>query len=314
MRWFAALSSALAFAQALGLAYASPVSEERHRLASESFRQAQAAFGRREYAAAAAAFEQAARFEPHPSPLLDAEEAWELAGEPVHASEDCDLVLAMPGVEVRFSNEAKRRLKALSTKVSTLEVQGPRTTTVRLDGGADIVLPMRRRLTPGRHELTIVDLQSSRTKTMSLDLTPGEARALDVADAFAEEGRAADLGSPRRETQTAASATTAAPASLPALSSIDSMDSGSTPSRVPLTTWVALGACAVSVGVAVGFGLATVSEKRSYSMVPAPSTADAFHRDKLITNVAWGVAAASAVTALVAWLMAPEPTWEAADH
>src|SRR5690348_15803406 len=45
--------------------------------ATESFQQARAAFARREFTAAAAAFEQAAAYEPHPVAWLDAAEAWE---------------------------------------------------------------------------------------------------------------------------------------------------------------------------------------------------------------------------------------------
>src|SRR4051812_39095386 len=64
--------------------------------ADESFRQAKAAFARGEFAAAAAAFEQAATFVLHPAPLMNAAEAWENAGEPVRAIEDCDRVSAIP--------------------------------------------------------------------------------------------------------------------------------------------------------------------------------------------------------------------------
>src|SRR5437868_2667472 len=74
---------------------ADPAPDE-HDRAAEIFRQAQAAFARREFSAAAAAFEQAASFENHPATLLNAAEAWEAVPDEVRAAEDCDRVLAMP--------------------------------------------------------------------------------------------------------------------------------------------------------------------------------------------------------------------------
>jgi hypothetical protein len=307
----------LAILVAVHVGHASPITEDRHRLASESFRQAQAAFGRREYAAAAAAFEQAAKFETHPSPLLDAEEAWELAGEPVHAAEDCDLVLALPGVEPRYAAEAERRLRTLTTRISTLAVQGPRTTTVRLDGGAEVVLPARRRLSPGRHELAIVDRKSTRVRTETLELVPGEVRTIDAADGVPDPAASADTqpldGAPAPESPgTAAAQPPPAAPSAPAPRDGGGATGGASGAPaaahrpyVPVGSWVALGASAVSAGVAIGFGEATLSAKHAYAVLPAQSTADAFQRDRIVTNAAWGAALVAAVAAVVVWLVTP---------
>jgi hypothetical protein len=271
------------------------VNEDHHRLASESFRQAQAAFGRREYALAAGAFEQAAKFEAHPSPLLDAEEAWELAGEPVHAAEDCDRVLAIPGLERRFVVEAERRLKVLAAKVSTLEVLGPRTTTVRIDDGSDVVLPVRRRLAPGRHEIQMVDLSSSRTRTMTLELVAGESRILEQ---LGDGPPSAHPPETARAPMPSAPPTNVSPP--PARSR-----------QVPAASFVALGISAASAAIAIGFGVATIGAKRDYAAIPAQSTADTFQRDKIITNAAWGVAATAAIGAVVIWLVAPHKLYPA---
>ncbi len=317
------MRQALAFSVALGVmvlehvGQASPITEDRHRLASESFRQAQAAFGRREYAAAAAAFEQAAKFETHPSPLLDAEEAWELAGEPVHAAEDCDLVLALPGLEPRYAVEAERRLRALSTRVSTLAVQGPRTTTLRVDGGADLVLPARRRLSPGRHELAVVDLKSTRVRTEIIELLPGEVRTVDAADGVPDPGAAANAqppdGTPAPESPGTAAGQSPPAAPITARPSDGAVATGaatgatgaSHPRYVPAGSWVALGTSAVSAGLAIGFGEATLSAKHAYAVLPAQGSADAFQRDKIVTNAAWGAALVAAVAAVVIWLVTP---------
>src|SRR4051812_2488963 len=98
-----------------------------HKRAAESFRQAQAAFERRDFAAAAAAFEQAATFEPHPAPLLNAADAWERAGEPARAAEDCDRALAMPNASDAHRAEAGQCLERLAPKLATLDFRGPST-------------------------------------------------------------------------------------------------------------------------------------------------------------------------------------------
>jgi hypothetical protein len=62
----------------------------------------------------------------------------------------------------------------------------------------------------------------------------------------------------------------------------------------------------VASGVAIGFGSATLAAKRDYASVPASSTADAFARDKLFTNIAWGVALAAVAAAVLFWVFAPD--------
>src|SRR4051812_10152240 len=92
-----------------GVARADAPSADEHARAAEIFGQAQAAFSRREFSAAAAAFEQAASFEAHPAALLNAAEAWEAVPDPARAAEDCDRVLAIPGVSPEFQHEADLR-------------------------------------------------------------------------------------------------------------------------------------------------------------------------------------------------------------
>jgi hypothetical protein len=212
-----------------------------------------------------------------------------LTGEPVHAAEECDLVLAMPGLERRFVAEAERRLKALAARVSTLDVQGPRTMAVRIDAGSDVVLPVRRRLAPGRHELELVDLSSSRRRSMTVELAPGETRTL--------EPPGDSQPSARPEPAPVPAPPTAPPKEPPRPAGFR---------HVPAASFVALGVSAASVAVAIGFGSATLRAKRDYAAVPAQSTADTFQRDKIVTNVAWGTAAVTVITAVVLWLAAPD--------
>src|SRR4051794_10118832 len=100
------LGALLLVASVTGVARAQLPTDEARRLAADSFRQGQTAFERREFAAAAAAFEQAGRLAPHPSAWLNAAEAWERADEPLRAADDCDAALAAPGLEQAHREEA----------------------------------------------------------------------------------------------------------------------------------------------------------------------------------------------------------------
>src|SRR5579859_1368405 len=91
----AAIAAVLAFATP-SVARSAPPADDARARAAESFREAQAAFARRDFAAAAAAFEAAADFAPHPAALLSASEAWERAGEPARAADDCDRARSLP--------------------------------------------------------------------------------------------------------------------------------------------------------------------------------------------------------------------------
>jgi len=255
--------------------------ETAHKRAAESFRQAQAAFERREFAAAAAAFEQAAEFEPHAAPLLNAADAWERAGEPAHAADDCDRAFALPNATAAHRGEAQRCIERLGPKLATLDFRGPSTIAVRIDGGAQLIVPVRRRVAPGHHAVTVVDLGTSQTRVVELDVGAGDARAVDVAPGVAP-----------------APPPTSAP---PPPSPPPERSSG-----VPTSAWIAFGVGGVAAAVATTFGLFTLGAKSNFDNGDTTqSTADAFHRDKAITNVAWIVAGAAAAAGVVLWAASP---------
>src|SRR5262245_46232309 len=80
--------------------------------ASRSFSEAKTAFALRNFTAAATAFEEAARLTPHPVTWLDAADAWERAGQPTRAAEDCDRALAILN-DPNLGADANRRLERL---------------------------------------------------------------------------------------------------------------------------------------------------------------------------------------------------------
>jgi hypothetical protein len=274
--------------------------DDAHRRSADSLTQAEAAVQRGEFATAAAAFEQAAYYEPHPGPLLSAEAAWEKAGEPVRAAEDCDRVLALPTAEERFRSEANKRLALLSPQIASVDFIGPRTMVVRIDASAEVNVPARRRLAPGHHALTIVDLTTSHSRRGEVDLKKGESRIVDVSPGAQLSGPPAPP--PLTESppaQAPAQAPAPAPTPAPAPAPAPHAPASHTPS------WIAFGVAGGSSVVAGVFGAITLGNKSDYDAGPTTPTRDAFHRDKAITYVAIAVAGVAAATGVVLWFALP---------
>ena len=110
------------------VARAAPADDARAR-AAESFRQAQAAFERRDFAAAAAAFETAAGFAPHPAAWLSAADAWQRAGEPARAADDCERARDVPGLaeastadHADYGHDAAQCIERVRGRVALLAV------------------------------------------------------------------------------------------------------------------------------------------------------------------------------------------------
>jgi hypothetical protein len=213
--------------------------------------------------------------------LLNAADAWERAGEIAHAADDCDRALAMPNVADAHRADAQKCIERLGPKLATLDFRGPSTIAVRVDGGAQLIVPIRRRVAPGHHAITVVDLGSSQSRVVELDVKAGDARAVDVAP-----------GAPPAPTQTE-------PPPLPPPAPERS-------TGLPTSAWIAFGVGGVAAAVATTFGLFTLGAKSNFDNGDtAQSTADTFHRDKAITNVAWIVAGAALATGAVIWIASP---------
>ncbi|HEY8087863.1 MAG TPA: hypothetical protein VIF09_08460 [Polyangiaceae bacterium] len=242
--------------------------------AAESFRQAQAAFERRDFSAAAAAFEAAAGFAPHPAALLSAAEAWDRAGEPSRAADDCDRARTLPGLSeaaasdhVDYGHDAAQCLDRLRSRVALLVLHGVGALAARMDDGAEQVLPVRRWVRPGHHTLVVIDLSSSQMQRRDLELRGGEERVIDLA------------------------APTPTPTPTP------------TPSHaLPTGTWIAFGVAAPAA-VAYGvFGVMTLHAQSDFDASPTLDAKDTFYRDRALANVTFAVAAVAAATGVVLWL------------
>ncbi len=245
--------------------------------ATESFRQAQAAFERHDFAAAATAFELAAQFEPNARVLLDAADAWLLAEQPVRAAEDCDRALAMKDVPEDARAYAVEHLAQLANRIATLEVSGPATLSVTVDDGDEAHAPVRRRVAPGHHTVRLVDLASGAQSRQEIELAPGAVRRVEApSEPFA-------------------------PASAPPAAVAPTSEVPHAGRRVPTGAWIGAGASLVATGVAAVFGVMTLQARSDFDQNPTQGSLDAFYRDRAITNGAWGVAILGVATAIVLW-------------
>jgi hypothetical protein len=263
--------------------------DEARSKAAESFRQAEAAFSRRDWAAAAAAWEQAAEYEPNAAPLLNAADARERAGEIARAAEDCDRALATPGASEEHRKAGEDCLRRLGPRLSVLELRGPQTLSVRIDAGRPVGVPGRVRVAPGRHLVEVLDLVSSKPTSLRIETAGGEVRVIDLV--------------PRPEPAPAAR-----PGQAPPPRELQAVRGPSPEPRsggVPTSAWIAWAAGGVAAGVAAGLGLQTLSARDAYNESPTPANREAFHDDKAATNVTVAIAAAAVVTGFVIWIASP---------
>lgn len=260
--------AALVLATAIATtAHAAPADAKQR--AAQSFAAGKTAFAHGDFAAAGAAFEQAALYVPHPAALLDAAEAWALAGDRVRAAQLCDRVLAMAPLEARFRAAADEQLARLAPHVATVRVRTAPGARITVDGRDEAGGPIR--LAPGGHVLEAAGPEPGRRRSEAIELAAGEMREIDLVALAPEPAR------PPRTQQ-------ASP---------------------PLATWVAFGAAAAASGVAVVYGIRTIDAKDAFDASPTFETRDDFVRERAITNVAIGVAAVSVIAGGVLWLFAP---------
>ncbi len=245
--------------------------------ASATFREAQAAFARRDFLAAAAAFEQAARAAPHPATWLNAAEAWEKREDWSRAAEDCDRAIEVATGDADLRREAETRLRRALEHVATLDVRGARGSGARIDHDRVEPLPVRRRLAPGLHEVVLVDLASGREERRSISLAAGQSMII-------ESPIAAPIAPPRPPAPT--------PSKPPT-------------SGLPTASWILFGVGGGAGIASAVFGVSTLGAKSSFEERPTQDGLDRFHRDRLVTNVLLGVSVIAVGAGLVTWMIAP---------
>lgn len=193
------------------------------------------------------------------------------AGDLLHALSDCDQVVAMSELTSEHRGVAEECRRRLDPKVATIEVSGPATMTMRLDGGSAQILPVRVRVTPGRHVVVVESLTSRTMSNEVFDVAAGEHRKIAGREPVARP-----------------------PAPPPS-------------STLPATFWAASGVALFGAAVTGTFGVLTVRAKNEFDERPSSDAADEFDRNKLTTNIALAVTAVAAVTAVYLWITAPTP-------
>ncbi len=267
-----------------------PPAQER---AAASFEQARAAFRRRDFVAAAAAFEQAARYVPHPVAWLDAAEAWGFAGEPVKAAIDYDRVASDPAADPKFRDEALARLRALKPRIATVVIQGDTGVRVALDQEASFDLPGTRRVTAGPHELTVYE-PGRPPRKMLIEGRLGETTAVDVPSS----------PRPAREGDAFGTSDTAR-SSVPR----EARRAGETTRSSSVTPSVlAFGLGGIGLVATTVLGFRTLSAREDYDRSPTDATRDTFYRERLLTNLSLGVTAAALGTGVVLLLARRSPS------
>jgi hypothetical protein len=291
-------------------------------LAAESYREAQSAFARREYAAAASGFEEAASLLPHPAALLSAAAAWERAGDPARAAEDCDRVRSLPNVaeasaadHVDYAADARACVVRVRPRAALLDVRGEGVLGVRIDDSPERALPLRQWLRSGHHVVVVRDLVPSQygPRRLEVDVSRGEEKTLDVTAPpppppprpMAAMPTTNPTSTPTPTPTTPTSTLTLSPTSTSTL-----IRTQSAPRRpIPTPSVVAFGmaACAtVAWGI---FAALTWAAHDDFNANPTQARADTFMQDRNWAYGAFGVAAVAAGVGFVLWVTSPsKPT------
>lgn len=280
MQYSKAVASLVVVLSLSGVAAAGPQQADPKR-AAQSFAVGKGAYARGEFAVAAAAFEQASFYSPHPAPLLNAAEAWELAGNYARSALACDRVLELEGLEPKFRQAAEQQLARVAPRIGTVDIKVPDGARISVEGERDeVVVGHKARLTVGAHTITVT-YSDGATRSETVSLPAGGTKELDMMAPAAREP---------------------APTPPPPTQPEKKAESSSGP---PAATWISFGAAAVGGGLATFFGLRTLDAQTKFDQTPTVQTRDDFNSAKLMTNVFVGVAVVSAAVGVVLWVTAP---------
>lgn len=252
--------------------------------AAESFRAAQSAFEHAEFTKAASLFEAANTLSPHPTTVLNAAEAWELADKPERAAELCDMVID-ENADPRYVASAKARLKRLESKVATITFRWTRAFAVRIDDRDPIAAPPNKRLRPGEHVVAASETgDRTRTFERKLELHAGEQVEIDL-----------DAMVPPRPHPF--------PTPLPAPPPPTPQPQRRPNAGPPLGSFIAWGASTVAAAGAIYFGTRTLAAQDDFNANPTSQTRDDFYAQRTATNVFVGAAVVGVVVGAAIWFL-----------
>jgi hypothetical protein len=247
--------------------------------AKKAFDDGQAAFRARRYGEAAEAYERSARATPHPASLVNAAESWELDGNLVRAARACDWALTLP-MDAALKSAVEQRLGRLLRSIGSLSFRDGAGVSATLDG-TPVHPPEVIRVSHGRHRVAVAGPVE---RVFDVDVAMGETREVSLAI-------------PREPVQ---DARIAAP-SEPKLPEREPATSGP-----PVAAWVAFAVAGVGLAATTTFGLLTLGARSRFDDVPTRENADAFFRDRTLTNVSLVVTAVGAAAGVGLWLFWPK--------
>ncbi|MBX3130205.1 MAG: hypothetical protein KF718_26035 [Polyangiaceae bacterium] len=261
-------------ALALGLLGGASVASGKPRAATK-FDEALALFKLGAHAEAAQTFYEAHRLTPHADALYNAGLSWELAKQRAFAATAYETALQMKLSDAAAS-DARTRLAKLADVLGRVEVAAPEGSTIRSEPFVVRAASAVFYFEPGRRRIDVT-LPGGDYAVRRVDVMPGETAVVLVESAGSQD----DAPPTRRPTRETADETAAS--------------RGSTERALG---WTAIGAAgALSIG-AVALGITALRARDDYE---ASGNRDAAARERaermrLWTNIAWGGAAAFAVT------------------
>jgi hypothetical protein len=269
--------------------------------AAKSFAAGSEAYARKDFSAAARAFEDAYRIAPRGAAAYNAGLAWESAGEHARAADDYTQALEASDLGAAERADATGRLRGLERRLGRLTLSSPTGTRLTLD---DLDLPGSTadvHLEPGKHAVR-AEYLGGRSESRSVVVRAGAAQSLKLGEA------------PEEPTPPAATPPVDAPPDTkPPVEEThaprrhEEPEPPASPDRLP--AWIAFGGAAVASGLAIVFFEVGISARnRLENDLTDSSLRNEATTFRAATWVTWALAGGAAVTGVVLYLSPPGKT------
>lgn len=262
------------------LLFASPARAEDAERAAERFEAAERAFEKRDFVTAAKAFEEAAELKPHPAAWLNAAEAWERAGEPALAAQNCERARALSEDDPLVNAEIDQRLDRLSPRLGRLRLRSNEALVASVDNEEFRAVPADRWVTPGRHVVEVSDVENTRRNKQEVRVAAGESKTLDLTLDVHPEPEPTPL------TEFAVDQPSEEPYRGP-----------------PALSWICFGVGGAATLTGIVLGGLTLQAQSTYDASPSPENAEVFFDRRRGTNVSWVIAAVAVGAGIAFWFV-----------
>jgi hypothetical protein len=287
-------------------------------VADDFFRAGSAAYVRRDYRAAAAAFDAADREAPHAAAKYNAARAWELAVEPARAADALQRALEAPsGLTSDQSSDARRRLARLRRALALVEVQAPpgtRISVAHIDGA---VAPITFHLPPGQHRVVgegahgakrSKEIEARAGASLTIRWPAADANVAAPVSVTAGSSTAAGVGASSSAGDGAAEGGIVEGAAIAAPPDADGAATSGGTSGMAIGGYVAIGVAVVATGFTIGLGVSALGAHDEWEASRRPE--DEHVRDRAeslrtATNVALTTALVSAAAGATLLFLAP---------